>query len=62
LKIPPNELISIGMQLKKKYVEKHGKEPTKHDQLCSGRMTKVNSYMESDRDIIEEVLWAHVKK
>jgi hypothetical protein len=61
LKIQPNELISIGMELKKKYVEKHGKEPTKHDQLCGGRMTKVNSYMESDRDIMEAVLRAHAK-
>ena len=61
LKIQPNELIAIGMELKKKYVEKHGREPTKHDQLCGGRMTKVNSYMESDRDIVEAVLRAHVK-
>lgn len=61
LKIPPNELISIGMELKKKYMAKHGKEPTKHDQLCGGRMTKVNSYMEADRDIMEEVLRTHAK-
>ena len=61
LRIPPNELIAIGMELKKKYVEKHGREPTKHDQLCGGRMTKVNSYMESDRDIVEAVLRAHTK-
>jgi hypothetical protein len=60
LKIPSNELISIGAELKKRYVEKHGKEPGKHEQLCGGRMTKVNSYMESDRPLLEEVLHWHV--
>jgi hypothetical protein len=56
LKIPNNDLISIGVELKKRYVAKHGREPSKHDQLCSGRMTKVNSYTESDRALIQEVL------
>ena len=60
MKIPTNELISIGAELKKRYVEKHGKEPSKHEQLCGGRMTKVNSYMESDRPLLEEVLRWHV--
>lgn len=59
MKILPNELISIGMELKKRYVEKHDKEPSKHDQLCGGRMTKVNSYTEDDRPLIEEVLRWH---
>lgn len=56
MKIPGNKLIAIGMELKKKYVKRHGKEPAKHDQLCEGRMTKVNSYTESDRDLVEDVL------
>ena len=56
LKIPPNNLISVGMDLKKRYMETHGREPPKHDQLCGGRMTKVNSYMESDRALMEGVL------
>ena len=60
LKIQSNDLISIGIELKKRYVGKYGKEPSKHDQLCNGRMTKVNSYMESDRALIEEVLRWHV--
>ena len=60
MKIPTNELISIGAELKKRYVEKHGKEPSKHEQLCGGRITKVNSYMESDRPMVEEVLRWHV--
>jgi hypothetical protein len=60
LKIPSNDLISIGGELKKRYVEKHGKPPPKHDQLCDGRVTKVNSYLESDRPLVEEVLRWHV--
>jgi hypothetical protein len=56
LKIPTNELISLGHELKKRYVALHGKPPSKHDQLCDGRMTKVNSYMEADRPLVTEVL------
>ena len=59
LRIPSNELISIGVELKKRYVALHGKDPSKHDQLCNGRITKVNSYMESDRPLMEEVLRWH---
>ena len=59
LRIPSNELISIGVELKKRYVALHGKDPSKHDQLCNGRITKVNSYMESDRPLVEEVLRWH---
>jgi len=56
LKIPTNGLISVGVELKKRYLAAHGKAPTKHDQFCDGRVTKVNSYSESDRPMIEEVL------
>ena len=56
LRIPTNELITLGKELKKRYVALHGKDPSKHDQLCDGRMTKVNSYMESDRPLMQEVL------
>jgi hypothetical protein len=56
LRIPSNDLISIGVELKKRYVALHGKDPSKHDQLCNGRVTKVNSYMESDRPLVEEIL------
>ena len=56
LRIPSNDLISIGVELKKRYCQLHGKEPSKHDQLCNGRMTKVNTYMESDRSLVDEVL------
>lgn len=56
LKLSTGELISLGGKLKKQYVSKHGQPPGKHDQLCSGRMTKVNSYTESDRPLVEELL------
>ena len=56
IRIPSNDLISIGVELKKRYCQLHGKEPSKHDQLCNGRMTKVNTYMESDRSLVDEVL------
>ena len=60
LKIPNKELISVGIELKKRYVLAHGKPPSKHDQLCDGRVTMVNSYSGSDRPLVEEVLRWHV--
>jgi len=63
IKIPPNDLISIGAELKKRYVEKHGRPPGKHDQLCDGKMLKVNSYCNSDRPLFDEVFaWYAAKK
>ena len=59
LNLSTSELISLGQELKKKYVEKHGKAPSKHQQLCGGRATLVNTYMESDTPLIEEVLRKH---
>lgn len=60
LKLPTNELISLGVELKRRYLATHGKAPSKHDQLCDGRVTKVNSYSESDRPLVEEVLRWHM--
>lgn len=60
VKLSQSELISLGQELKKIYVEKHGKPPSKHSQLCGGRATLVNTYMESDRPLVEEVLRRHV--
>jgi hypothetical protein len=60
MKIPSNDLISIGQELKKRYVEKHGKPPPKHEQLCGGRATLVNTYMEGDRTLLEDVLKWHM--
>lgn len=63
IKIPPNDHISIGAELKKRYVEKHGRPPGKHDQLCDGKMLKVNSYCNSDRPLFDEVFaWYAAKK
>jgi hypothetical protein len=59
LNLSTSELISLGQELKKKYVEKHGKPPSKHQQLCGGRATLVNTYMEADTPLIEEVLRKH---
>jgi hypothetical protein len=56
LKLSTGELISLGGKLKKQYVSKHGQAPGKHDQLCGGRVTQVNSYTESDRPLVEELL------
>ena len=53
------DLISLGVELKKRYVAKHGKAPSKHEQLCDGRVTRVNSYTEEDRQLVEQVLRWH---
>ena len=60
LNIPDAEYISIGKEVSKRYFQLHGKTPPKHDQLIKGKVTLVNSYMESDRSIVEEVLRWHV--
>ena len=55
-KIPDSEFIVIGKRVATRYFELHGKKPTKHDQLIKGKVTLVNSYTESDRPLVEEVL------
>lgn len=59
MRLPTNVLSSIGTELSKRYVAKHGKAPSKHEQLCDGRVTRVNSYTEEDRPLIEQVLRWH---
>jgi len=46
----------VGMDVRKRYVAKHGKPPSKHEQLCDGRVTAVNSYTEADRGLVESAL------
>jgi hypothetical protein len=46
----------IGMDLRKLYISQHGKPPTKHDQICDGRITAVNSYTEQDRPLVVQAL------
>ncbi len=48
----------IGMDLRKLYISQHGKPPPKHDQLCDGRITAVNSYTEQDRPLVVQALHA----
>lgn len=51
----------IGMDLRKRYLKQHGKPPPKHDQVCDGRVTSVNSYTEQDRALVEEALHAYFR-
>jgi hypothetical protein len=55
IKIQTEGLQLIGRELKKRYVEKHGKPPGKHDELHLGKMIKVNSYYACDSQLIDEV-------
>jgi hypothetical protein len=51
----------IGMDLKKLYTGKYNKPPPKHDQLCDGRVTNVNSYTEQDRPLVIQALHEYFK-
>ena len=56
-KLTKLDLMSAGSEIAKRYKEAHdGVAPPKHEQLCDGRMTLVNTYFECDRSIIEDVL------
>jgi hypothetical protein len=56
-----NESKRIGIDIRKRYLRLHNKPPPKHDQLCDGRVTLVNSYAESDRPLVEEALHAYFR-
>ena len=60
--IPDNEFIAIGKEMSRRYEGIHGTKPSKHDQMIKGKVTLVNSYMESDRSLVEDVLRKHVAK
>ena len=63
MRIPTEDLQSIGKELSKRYLEKHGKPPGKHDELIKGKMLRVNSYTNSDRHLFDEVFaWYAAKK
>ena len=63
MRIPTEDLQSIGKELSKRYLEKHGKPPGKHDELIKGKMLRVNSYTNSDRPLFDEVFaWYAAKK
>jgi hypothetical protein len=61
VKLSSGELISLGQEVRRRYVEAHGRPPSKHEQLCGGRVTLVNSYFAADKPMIEAVLRAHVE-
>jgi hypothetical protein len=58
-KLTTNESKRIGIDIRKRYQRLHGKPPPKHDQLCDGRVTLVNSYTEQDRPLVTEALHAY---
>ena len=63
MRIPSEDLQLIGIELKKRYLEKHGKPPGKHDELVKGKMLRVNSYTNNDRPLFDEVFaWYAAKK
>ncbi len=49
----------IGIDIKKRYLQQRGQAPPKHDQLCEGRVTQVNSYTARDRPILVKALRAY---
>ncbi len=57
-KLTTNESKRVGLDIRKRYQRLHGKPPTKHDQLCDGRVTLVNSYTEQDHALVAEALHA----
>jgi hypothetical protein len=51
-----NDAKRIGVDIKKRYLRLHNKPPPKHDQLCEGRVTQVNSYTEQDKPLLIKAL------
>lgn len=55
-----NDAKRIGVDIKKRYLKLHNNQPPpKHDQLCEGRVTQVNSYTEQDKPLLIEALRAY---
>jgi len=46
----------IGREAKKRYVKRHGKNPTQHSQNVDGAVRMVNSYDATDRDILVDTI------
>ena len=60
-KTSTNDAKRIGRDLRKRYFKLHNKPPPKHNQLCYGRVTLVNSYTKQDRPLVEEALHAYFR-
>lgn len=50
------QLIQIGRAMAEKYRSIHGEDPPKHKQYVNGNFVPVNSYMERDRPVMEQVI------
>ncbi len=59
-KCTPAQLIAIGKAMAKSYRAKYNNEdpPTHSQEARGGRMIRVNSYMERDRDLMEAAILA----
>jgi hypothetical protein len=56
LKFTSDELKRIGGLVRKRYMQRHGEPPGKHEQLVGGSVRHVNSYTAKDKDLVEAVL------
>ena len=52
----PAQLKRIGARIAQAYYLKHKESPPKHDQFVDGAVRKVNTYQESDRELIEDAI------
>ena len=55
-KCSDGQLQRIGRDMAKKYRETHQSNPSKHKQFVGGNFIPVNSYMERDRALMEQVI------
>ena len=55
-KCSEGELQHIGREMAKKYRETYKSDPPKHKQFTGGMYIPVNSYMERDRAMMEQVI------
>jgi len=56
-KLSHGQLVSVGASVARAFESKHdGEKPSKHRQWVDGKEVMVNSYTESDRDIVEEAI------
>ena len=50
------EIINIGRAMARKYRDKYQRDPPKHKQYVKGNYIPVNSYMERDRNLMEQAV------
>jgi hypothetical protein len=59
-KCSDGDLIKMGRALAAKYRETYKRDPPKHKQYVKGNYIPVNSYMERDRPLMEQVIRQHM--